>query len=219
MLEYCPQLTENNSMNRSARFFKRIMDIAAVLLVSPLVILITAAVALIIRITSGPGVIFSQQRAGKNLQPFVLYKFRTMKTEVDPFGPSPKTGTDPRLTRLGRALRSSSLDELPQLWNVLKGDMSLVGPRPLYVAQAQQWNPRQQLRLLVKPGLTGLAQISGRGSLTIEEKLELDVKYVENQSLLFDAKIILLTLFAFLRPKDIYEKKFSENQDTWKPTE
>ena len=206
-------------MDRFARFFKRILDIVAVLLVSPLVIPVTAILALIIRLTSGPGVIFSQQRAGKNLHPFVLYKFRTMITDVDPFGPSPKTGTDPRLTRLGRWLRTTSLDELPQLWNILKGDMSLVGPRPLYVAQAQQWNPRQQRRLQVKPGLTGLAQISGRGSLTIEEKLELDVKYVENQSLLFDAKIILLTLFRFLRPKDIYEKKFSENQDTWKPTE
>ncbi len=195
------------------------MDIVAILLVSPLAILITAIVALIIRITSGPGVIFSQQRAGKNLHPFVLYKFRTMKTDTNPFGPSPKTGTDPRLTHLGRSLRASSLDELPQLWNVLKGNMSLVGPRPLYVAQAQQWNPRQQRRLEVKPGLTGLAQISGRGSLTIEEKLELDVKYVENQSLLFDAKILFLTLFGFFRPKDIYEKKFSKNQDTWTPTE
>ncbi|GAI73580.1 unnamed protein product, partial [marine sediment metagenome] len=117
--------------------------------------------------------------AGKDGKPFVFYKFRTMKLDVDPFGASPKSDEDPRLTKVGMFLRQYSLDELPQLFNILKGDMSIVGPRPLYVSQMAEWNERQKKRLLVKPGLTGLAQVSGRGELTREEKLELDVKYVE----------------------------------------
>lgn len=137
-----------------------------------------------------------------------------MRTDTDPFGPSPKAGTDPRITKIGKFLRISSLDELPQLWNVLRGNMTLVGPRPLYMAQAQEWNPRQKRRLEVKPGLTGLAQISGRGSLTIEEKLELDVCYVENQSLWLDLKILLGTFFSVLRPRGIYEKQYSANEQT-----
>jgi len=137
-----------------------------------------------------------------------------MRVSVDPFGPSPKSGEDPRLTRIGRFLREYSLDELPQLFNVLKGDMSIVGPRPLYISQMAEWNDRQKKRLLVEPGLTGLAQISGRGGLTREEKLELDVKYVETASFWLDIKIILATIGQVFRRKSIYEKRYSQTEFT-----
>ncbi|MCJ7730186.1 MAG: sugar transferase, partial [Sedimentisphaerales bacterium] len=135
-------------------------------------------------------------------------------TDVDPFGPSPKTGDDPRLTRVGKFLREYSLDELPQLFNVLKGDMSIIGPRPLYVSQMVEWDERQKKRLLVKPGLTGLAQISGRGGLTREGKLELDVRYVETAGFWLDLKIILATIAQVFRRKNIYEKKYSQAEYT-----
>ncbi|MHC4106111.1 MAG: sugar transferase, partial [Planctomycetota bacterium] len=107
-----------------------------------------------------------------------------------------------------------SLDELPQLFNVLKGDMSIVGPRPLYLSQISEWNERQQKRLLVKPGLTGLAQIRGRAELTREEKLDLDVKYVETVSLITDIRIILSTIVCVFKRKNIYEKRYSQTEYT-----
>lgn len=196
------------------RFFKRIFDftasLAAIIVLSPLFI----AIFLTAKITDKGPVIFPQKRAGKNGESFTMYKFRTMGMDVDPFGASPKGGDDPRLTNLGKFLREYSLDELPQLFNVLKGEMALVGPRPLYMAQAAEWNDRQKKRLLVKPGLTGLAQISGRGHLTIEQKLELDVKYVESASLLIDFKIIFATVALVIGRKSIYEKKYSETEET-----
>jgi lipopolysaccharide/colanic/teichoic acid biosynthesis glycosyltransferase len=173
-----------------------------------------ACLALAIRL-SGPGpVLFRQQRAGRQGRPFTLLKFRTMRPAVDPFGPSPRSGDDPRLTRVGRFLRERSLDELPQLWNVFVGHMSLVGPRPLYVAQIAEWDDRQKRRLEVRPGLTGLAQIGGRGSLTIEQKLELDVRYVESASLSQDLKILLSTASLLVHPHGIYERQYSESAST-----
>jgi sugar transferase EpsL len=144
----------------------------------------------------------------------MFYKFRTMKTDVDPFGPSPKSGQDPRLTKIGAFLREYSLDELPQLLNVLKGQMSFVGPRPLYMSQVAEWNERQKRRLLVKPGLTGLAQISGRAELTREEKLELDAQYVERAGLPLDLRILLATAAQIFRRKNIYEKRYSQDEYT-----
>jgi lipopolysaccharide/colanic/teichoic acid biosynthesis glycosyltransferase len=137
-----------------------------------------------------------------------------MKVSVDPFGPSPKSGEDSRLTTLGKWLREYSLDELPQLINIAIGDMSLVGPRPLYMSQVREWNERQKRRLLVKPGLTGLAQVSGRGGLTREEKLELDVKYVENAGLWLDGKILLATCVRVFGRKGIYEERYSVTERT-----
>lgn len=193
---------------------KRIMDAltAGVLLVilSPLLLVIAVA----IRLGSRGPAIFRQQRAGRGGRPFMLYKFRTMRLDVDPFGPSPKSGDDPRLTRLGRFLRESSLDELPQLYNIVKGDMSLVGPRPLYVSQMAEWDQQQSRRLLVKPGLTGLAQISGRGALTREEKLELDVKYVEQASLWRDVRIVAATAARLFARRGVYEKRYSQAEGT-----
>ncbi|MHC4126234.1 MAG: sugar transferase, partial [Planctomycetota bacterium] len=117
-------------------------------------------------------------------------------------------------TRIGKFLREYSLDELPQLFNILKGNMSIVGPRPLYVSQIAEWDDRQKKRLFVKPGLTGLAQISGRGGLTREQKLELDVKYVENAGFAQDIKIILATFLAVFGRKNIYEKRYSKTEYT-----
>jgi lipopolysaccharide/colanic/teichoic acid biosynthesis glycosyltransferase len=192
------------------RFFDIILTSLAVIILLPVFIIIAIA----IRLTNKGPVIFRQQRAGKDGKPFIFYKFRTMSLEVDPFGPSPKAGDDPRLTRIGKFLREYSLDELPQLFNILKGEMSFVGPRPLYISQMAEWNDRQKKRLLVKPGLTGLAQISGRGRLTREEKLELDVKYVENAGFAEDMKIILSTFLAVFGRKNIYEKRYSKNENT-----
>jgi lipopolysaccharide/colanic/teichoic acid biosynthesis glycosyltransferase len=137
-----------------------------------------------------------------------------MRADVDPFGASPKSGEDPRLTGIGRFLREHSLDELPQLFNVLKGEMSLVGPRPLYVSQITEWDERQKQRLLVKPGLTGLAQISGRGEITREEKLGLDVTYVETRGMWGDIKIMFATFGQVFGGSSIYEKRYSKDEDT-----
>lgn len=179
--------------------------LAALALVAPVMLII----ALLIR-REGPGpVFFRQPRAGKDGRPFSLLKFRTMRPGVDAFGDSPQAATDPRVTRIGRRLRETSLDELPQLFNVLFGDMSLVGPRPLYLQQMAEWDARQRRRLLVKPGLTGLAQVHGRGSLTLEEKLEWDVRYVDLLSLRTDLAILWQTLRSVWTRSGIYEVQYS----------
>ncbi len=196
------------------KILKRGLDI--IISLSALIILCPALLFIVIAIkvsSKGPAV-FKQQRAGKNGKPFVFYKFRTMAIDTDPFGPSPKSGRDPRLTKVGRILREYSLDELPQLFNILKGDMSVVGPRPLYLSQIPEWNERQKKRLLVKPGLTGLAQISGRGEITREEKLELDIKYVETASFTADVRIVLATIAYVFSRKGIYEKRYSQTEST-----
>jgi undecaprenyl phosphate N,N'-diacetylbacillosamine 1-phosphate transferase len=187
-----------------------IVSLLVLIILSPFLIVI----GIIIKLSSSGQAIFRQQRAGRGGKPFVFYKFRTMKEDVDPFGPSPKSGKDARLTKVGRFLREYSLDELPQFYNVLRGEMSLIGPRPLYLSQIEEWDERQKKRLLVKPGLTGLAQIRGRGSLTKEEKLELDVQYVETAGFLTDIKIILETVVKVLGRKGIYERRYSQSEDT-----
>ena len=194
----------------SKRVFDIVVSLLALVILWPLFVIFIIA----IRWGSKGSAIFRQERAGKNGIPFIFYKFRTMKTDADPFGPSPKSDTDTRLTPIGRFLREYSLDELPQLINILKGQMALVGPRPLYMSQMAEWDDRQKKRLLVKPGLTGLAQISGRGELTREEKLELDVQYIENASLCLDCKIVLATFGQVFMRKNIYEKKYSKNEHT-----
>ena len=196
------------------RICKRGLDIlislSALIVLFPVFILIAIA----IRLGSQGPAIFKQQRAGKDGKPFAFYKFRTMKLGVEAFGPSPKSPQDPRLTKIGRFLREYSLDELPQFFNVLKGDMSIVGPRPLYLSQIPEWSERHKKRLNVKPGLTGLAQIQGRGHLTREEKLELDIKYVKTANFLTDIKIMLLTAARIIGRKGIYEKRYSQTEYT-----
>lgn len=194
---------------------KRLFDILAsamgLIVLSPIMCIIAAA----IRIESKGPAIFKQRRAGMHGNPFVMYKFRSMSIAADPYGVSPRNGNDPRMTRVGKFLRETSLDELPQLFNVLIGSMSLVGPRPLYERQAELWTPQQQKRLDVRPGITGYAQVKGRGSITIEEKIDMDLFYVKNRSFWMDIKLLFQTVFASLRGEsDIYEKKYSKTSDT-----
>jgi sugar transferase EpsL len=174
---------------------KRLLDLALVLpglvLLSPVLL----TVALAVRAQLGPGVFFRQERPGLGGRPFFILKFRTMLN-----GP----GTDAeRLTAFGRFLRSTSLDELPELLNVLRGDMSLVGPRPLLMQYLPRYTPEQARRHEVLPGITGWAQVNGRNALTWEEKFALDVWYVDHRSLLLDLAILWRTLLAVLRREGI----------------
>lgn len=180
---------------------KRVLDLVGasigLLLLSPLM----AFVALLIPFTMGPPILFRQVRPGLHGKPFVMYKFRTMLDLRDEQGnllPDEK-----RLTPLGRFLRSTSLDELPELFNVLKGDMSLVGPRPLLMEYLDRYTPEQFRRHEVKPGITGWAQVNGRNALTWEEKLKLDVWYVDHWSLWLDLKILALTLWKVIKREGI----------------
>ena len=192
------------------RLFDLILSLFAFICLLPLILILYIAVRL-----SSPGpAIFKQTRAGLKAKPFTLYKFRTMTITADPFGASPKSAADSRITPIGRFLREYSLDELPQLLNVIKGQMSLVGPRPLYIQQISEWSPDHKRRLDVKPGLTGLAQISGRGGLTIEDKLDLDIKYVDSASFRLDLKIIFATFGAVFGKAAIYEKNYSRTSQT-----
>ena len=169
---------------------------------------VVAGIALWIRLESGRPSIFRQLRAGKDGQPFSMLKFRTMVPNAiklgrelalseDPFG---VIADDPRITRSGRFLRRTSLDELPQLWNVVRGDMSLVGPRPDLLEQVANYAPADRRRLAVKPGITGWAQVRGREKIPWEERFRLDAWYVDNWSLLLDARIILRTIAQLGRP-------------------
>ena len=180
---------------------KRLLDIvvAALALVIGAPILLLVAVAVLA--TMGRPVLFRQQRPGLGGRPFELLKFRTMLSDA-------KLGTDVasdarRLTRTGRFLRATSLDELPELWNVLRGDMSLVGPRPLLMQYLGRYTPEQARRHEVRPGLTGWAQVNGRNALSWEEKFALDTWYVDNRSFWLDIKIIVMTALSLFRPSGI----------------
>jgi lipopolysaccharide/colanic/teichoic acid biosynthesis glycosyltransferase len=180
---------------------KRLLDIVvagvALLLLSPLMLLIAIA----IRLTMGGPVLFRQLRPGLRGEAFELVKFRTMRRLAgDDVVPAEDAQ---RLTPLGRFLRASSLDELPELWNVLRGEMSLVGPRPLLMRYLPLYTPEQARRHEVRPGLTGWAQVNGRNALSWEEKFALDLWYVDNRSLALDLKILLLTVWRVLRPSGI----------------
>lgn len=158
-------------------------------------------IAAVIYETMGRPVLFRQLRPGLNGRPFCLYKFRTMANARDESGRL--LPDDERLTRLGRWLRASSLDELPELWNVLKGDMSLVGPRPLLMEYLDRYTPEQARRHEVKPGMTGWAQVNGRNAISWEDKFRLDVWYVDNWSLWLDLKILIMTFVKVLRREGI----------------
>lgn len=172
---------------------KRLLDIAAAGSALVVLSLVLVGVAILVRVNLGSPVLFRQVRPGMNGKPFEMIKFRTMLDAVDAHGNV--LPDELRLTRFGRFLRSTSLDELPELWNVLKGDMSLVGPRPLLMEYMPLYSPEQARRHEVRPGVTGWAQINGRNAISWEDKFKLDVWYVDNQSLWLDIKIIFLTVW------------------------
>lgn len=173
---------------------KRAIDLAVGLPLLILTMPIQAIVAALVRLNLGSPVLFSQLRPGRNGKPFRIYKFRTMRDAVDSTGsPLPD---EQRVTTFGHALRRSSLDELPEIWNVVKGEMSLVGPRPLLMKYLELYTPAQARRLEVRPGITGWAQVNGRNSLGWPSKLALDTWYVDHINLWLDLDILRKTIFA-----------------------
>lgn len=183
---------------------KRCLDMAAAGLILIAAAPVLALAALLIRAAMGGPVFFCQVRPGMNCKPFTLVKFRTMS---DARGPEGRLLPDEqRLTSLGKFLRRTSIDELPQLWNVLKGDLSLVGPRPLLMEYLCRYTPEQTRRHDMKPGITGWAQVNGRNAITWEEKFALDVWYVDNWSLWLDIKILLLTLVKVFKREGISQE-------------
>ena len=186
------------------RYFKRpfdfVLSLIAIIILSPILLLI----AFLVRIKLGSPVIFKQQRPGLNEKIFTLYKFRTMTDEKNEKGEL--LPDEMRLTDFGKFLRSTSLDELPELFNILKGDMSIVGPRPLLIEYLPLYNEHQRRRHEVRSGLTGWAQVNGRNAISWEEKFNYDVEYVDNLSFFLDLKIIFLTIVKVLKREGISQE-------------
>ena len=179
------------------RFLDIIISLVGLIILSPIFLII----AILVKIKLGSPVIFKQERPGKDEKIFKLYKFRSMNDKKDENG---KLLPDKeRLTRFGKILRSTSLDELPELFNILKGDMSLIGPRPLAVSYLPYYNEKEKHRHDVRPGLTGLAQINGRNALNWEERFKYDIEYVNNITFMNDIKIFFKTFIKVLKKEDI----------------
>lgn len=207
---------EEINQNRSYLFIKRLMDIIGALcgliFFSPIFII----VALLIKLEDPKGpVFFKQIRLGKNEEEFGMYKFRSMVTDAEErlknllqqneaSGAMFKMKKDPRVTKIGKFIRKTSIDELPQLLNVLKGNMSLVGPRPPLLREVKEYTPYEKQRLLITPGCTGLWQVSGRSSIGFKEMVELDLIYIQKRSIFFDLKIIFRTFLVLLGSKDAF---------------
>jgi len=193
------------------KYFKRPLDIIlsglALIILSPVFLI----VALLVRIKLGSPIFFKQERPGKDEEIFSMYKFRSMTDEKDVDGNL--LSDEKRLTNFGKILRSTSLDELPELWNIFTGDMSIVGPRPLLIQYLPLYNDFQKQRHNIRPGLTGLAQVNGRNALTWDEKFKWDVKYVNDITFLSDVKIVLKTVSAVFKKEDIS----SETSATMEP--
>lgn len=186
--------------------FKRIFELIITLIILVFLSPIMMTIALLIRIKLGPSVIFKQRRVGLNRKIFTLYKFRTMNEETDKnkILESDKN----RFTKFGNSLRFSSLDELPSLWNVVKGDMSLIGPRPLLEQYLPLYNAHQARRHEIKPGITGWAQINGRNTISWKKRFDLDIWYVDNKSILLDIKIFFKTINKVIKRQGaVYSKK------------
>lgn len=196
------------------QLFKRLFDLSVCLLILPVAIVVMAICAILIYLNDPGPIVFKQMRTGKGGRRFAMYKFRTMVTNAEELKekyrhlneltwPDFKITNDPRVTRVGRILRKTSLDELPQIFNILKGDMSLVGPRPTSfdVSTYSLWHTE---RLEVLPGITGLWQVSGRSDVDFDGRLRLDVEYIENQSFWLDLKILFLTVAAVFAQRGAY---------------
>lgn len=183
------------------KYIKRILDFIlsfiALIILSPVLLI----VSILVRVKLGSPILFKQKRPGLNEKIFTMYKFRTMTDQKDKFGEL--LSDNERLTKFGNFLRSTSLDELPELWNILKGDMSIVGPRPLLVQYLPLYNNEQRKRHNVRPGLTGLAQINGRNAITWEEKFDNDLNYISNITFFNDFIIIMKTIKKVLKKENI----------------
>lgn len=179
------------------RAFDIIVSLAGLIVAGPVLLI----VALLVRVFLGSPVLFRQQRPGLNAKPFEILKFRTMTDAVGSDGAL--LPDKDRLTAFGRFLRSSSLDELPELWNVLKGEMSLIGPRPLLMEYVPLYGETQMRRHAMRPGITGWSQVNGRNAIGWDEKFALDVWYVDNQSMLLDVKILFMTVASLVRREGI----------------
>lgn len=189
------------------RMFDYLFSIIGLIIISPLLVF----VSLLIKIDSSGPVFFKQKRIGQNGDIFEIYKFRTMINNAENIGSGLKTSSnDPRITKIGKILRKTSIDEIPQLINIIKGQMSFIGPRPAPVVLLDRMNTCEKKRLNFKPGLTGWAQINGRTNLTWKEKFEFDIWYCENFSLLLDIKIFIKTIKYVLFSKNVYSDRFSE---------
>ena len=197
------------------KYFKRLIDIIFSLIAIILLSWLYIIVAILVRIKLGSPVLFTQDRPGKDEKIFKMYKFRSMTSETDDNGNL--LPDDVRLTKFGKWLRSTSLDELPELFNILKGDMSLVGPRPLLVKYLPLYNEVQKHRHDVKPGLTGLAQVNGRNTITWEDKFKYDVEYAKNISFFNDVKILIQTMFKVLN-RDGISSNTSETMEAFTGT-
>ena len=187
---------------------KRALDLTGAAVGLTLSAPVLAAAAVAVRLEDDGPVFFRQERVGQDGRPFEVLKLRTMIVDAHTQGAGYAVDKgDSRITRIGHLLRKTSIDELPQLWNVLRGEMSLVGPRPTLAYQVERYTDRQRRRLEVKPGLTGWAQINGRASLSWPERIELDVWYVEHRSLWLDLRILLRTASVLLRPGVVYRSE------------
>jgi lipopolysaccharide/colanic/teichoic acid biosynthesis glycosyltransferase len=180
--------------------FDKLLALLLIMIFSPIYII----VSLMILLKMGKPIFFRQQRPGLDGKIFGIYKFRTMTNEKD--GNGKLLPDEDRLVGIGKFIRSTSLDELPQLFNVLKGEMSFVGPRPLLVEYLERYNAEQKRRHDIKPGITGWAQVNGRNAISWEEKFKLDVWYVENQSFLLDMKILWMTFLKVIKRSDISQQ-------------
>lgn len=198
------------------KYVKRLLDIACSMIVLICFWWLLLIIAILVRTKLGSPIIFTQDRPGKNGKIFKLYKFRSMSNETDNKGNL--LPDSQRLTRFGKILRSTSMDELPELFNILKGDMSIVGPRPLLVKYLNYYNEYEMARHNVRPGLTGLAQVSGRNSLTWKDRFEKDLEYVENASILMDLKIIMRTIKKIIIREGIEFKKTESIMDYFNGT-
>lgn len=187
-----------------AKYIKRFLDLILSLLALIILMPVMIIIYVLVRIKLGSPAIFKQQRPGKNEKIFTLYKFRTMTDKKDEKGNL--LPDEQRLTKFGKILRSTSLDELPELFNILKGDMSIVGPRPLLVEYLKLYNEEQKHRHDVRPGLTGLAQVNGRNSISWEEKFRDDIKYIENISFITDIKIVFKTIIKVFKREGISQE-------------
>ncbi|WP_217486765.1 sugar transferase [Cytobacillus firmus] len=192
---------QNSKSGIYRRFIKRAMDfilsLTAIMILSPVFL----TVAILVRVKLGSPILFKQERPGLNGKIFTMYKFRTMTDQKDENGVLLPNHI--RLTKFGKSLRSTSLDELPELFNILKGDMSIIGPRPLLIEYLPLYNERQRNRHNVRPGLSGLAQVNGRNAISWEQKFNFDIEYVENISFLLDVKIIAQTFLKVFKREGV----------------